>query len=109
MRRLTSISIGLSLGAVVGVLAAAILFLGVLGVLGVRAALADGGSYYPEPAPTAEPAPAAPPAPVETMTFSQQQTIVRPTEIRIGPGIACRMDDTVLACSVTRPAPRAAE
>ena len=52
MRRLTSISIGLSLGAVVGVLAAAILF---LGVLGVRAALADGGSYYPEPAPAAEP------------------------------------------------------
>ena len=106
MRRLTSISLGLSLGAVLGAAAAGILF---LGVLGVRAALADGGSYYPEPAPTAEPAPAAPPAPVETMTFSQQQTIVRPTEIRIGPGIACRMDGTVLDCNLARPALAPAE
>ena len=43
------------------------------------------------------------------MKFSQQQTIIQPTEIRIGPGIACRIDGTVLDCNLARPAPTPAE
>ena len=57
-------------------------------------------------APVAVPAPAKP---IPTMKFSQEQTIIQPSEIRIGPGIACRMDDTALVCSIARPAPKAAE
>ena len=111
---IASITMGLSFGAVLGALAAAVLFLCVYAV----SAMAAEGSYFPEPAPAAsedaaeapkqaEPvkavSPPAPPAPIPTMKFSQQQTIVKPSEIRIGPGIACRMDDTVLACNLARP------
>ena len=56
-------------------------------------------------APMAAPAPPAPPAPIPTMLFSQVQTILPPTEIRVGPGISCRMDETVLMCSVAMPMP----
>ena len=67
-------------------------------------AMAQDAATAPEPdtsAPVAAPAPAKP---IPTMKFSQQQTIVQPSEIRIGPGIACRMDDTVLVCDRARPA-----
>ena len=50
-----------------------------------------------------------PAKPTQTMKFSQQHTIVMPTEIRVGPGIACRMDATALVCTVARPAPSAAK
>ena len=72
-------------------------------------AMAQGAAQPATSEPAAPVAAPAPPAPIPTMKFSQQQTIVRPSEIRIGPGISCRMDDTVLVCSVARPVPRAAK
>ena len=77
----------------------------------VPGAMAEDAPEPPEaePAPAEAPKQADPVKAVETMKFSQQQTIIQPTEIRIGPGIACRMDGTVLDCNLAQPAPAPAE
>ena len=100
MRKLlASIATGLSLGAMLGALAAAVVF---LCVYFVGVALAAEGTYYPDPAP------AAPTAPVTiedtgVTIFKSANTIRSPRVIEVDGTVSCRIDGDTLRCTARRP------